>query len=31
MVAGVDLGSFARAAEQLGRSWTTVSMELKRL
>lgn len=31
MVAGVDLGSFARAAAQLGRSQSAVSMQLKRL
>lgn len=31
MVTGVDLGSFARAAVQLGRSQSAVSMQLKRL
>ncbi|WP_322102474.1 LysR family transcriptional regulator [Paraburkholderia sp. J41] len=31
MVAGVDAGSFARAAIQLGRSQSAVSMQLKRL
>jgi DNA-binding transcriptional LysR family regulator len=31
MVAGVDAGSFARAATQLGRSQSAVSMQLKRL
>lgn len=31
MVVGIDLGSFARAAVQLGRSQSAVSMQLKRL
>jgi DNA-binding transcriptional LysR family regulator len=31
MVAGTDLGSFARAASQLGRSQSAVSMQLKKL
>ncbi|MTJ80237.1 MAG: LysR family transcriptional regulator [Telmatospirillum sp.] len=31
MVVGTDLGSFARAAAQLGRSQSAVSMQLKRL
>lgn len=31
IVAGADLGSFARAAVQLGRSQSTVSMQLKKL
>ncbi|VVE50245.1 permease [Pandoraea capi] len=31
MVAGIDLGSFARAAVQFGRSQSAVSMQLKRL
>jgi DNA-binding transcriptional LysR family regulator len=31
MVVGVDLGSFARAASQLGRSQSAVSMQLKKL
>lgn len=31
MVVGIDLGSFARAASQLGRSQSAVSMQLKKL
>ena len=31
VVAGLDLGSFARAAVQLGRSQSAVSMQLKKL
>src|SRR5262249_55193236 len=31
MVAGIELGSFARAASQLGRSQSAVSMHLKKL
>ena len=31
MVAGIDLGSFARAAVQLGRSQSAISMQLKKL
>src|SRR5579871_1778001 len=31
MVTGVELGSFARAAAQLGRSQSAVSMQLKKL
>src|ERR1700744_1847072 len=31
IVAGTELGSFARAAVQLGRSQAAVSMQLKRL
>ncbi|NEW94805.1 LysR family transcriptional regulator [Rhodopseudomonas sp. BR0M22] len=31
MIVGVDLGSFARAAVELGRSQSAVSMQLKRL
>ncbi|WP_042058950.1 LysR substrate-binding domain-containing protein, partial [Acidomonas methanolica] len=31
MIVGTDLGSFARAAAQLGRSQSAVSMQLKRL
>src|SRR5215207_4355710 len=31
MVAGVELGSFARAAAKLGRSKSAVSMQLKKL
>jgi DNA-binding transcriptional LysR family regulator len=31
MVVGIELGSFARAASQLGRSQSAVSMQLKRL
>src|SRR5271165_3562587 len=31
MVAGIELGSFARAATKLGRSQSAVSMQLKKL
>ena len=31
VIAGMDLGSFARAAVQLGRSQSAVSMQLKKL